>query len=247
MIDRTDSAGTSTPNAREVIYYTGISGNDLTGVQRPADSSTARQHSDGAIVEFTPTVGMWNSLTTIVATAMTSDGYLKGIASPVSIADGRFINLTDTSIASIARAEISTLIVPGAMASTVSVAGLLNASGASIVGFPVVPTFVFIGNLSGPTTILQTPLVAPRAFTVSWINVITRTVASGASAIVDINKNGTTIFTDQNTRPAIAGGGTFVSASSIAVKAFNEGDRISWDYDTTGGHITDIDVIIRSI
>lgn len=86
VIDRTDSAGTATPNAREVISYTGVSGSDLTGVTRGADGSTARTHADGALVEFTPTIGMWNSLATIVATAVTSDGYLKAIASPVSIA-----------------------------------------------------------------------------------------------------------------------------------------------------------------
>lgn len=110
VIDRTDSAGTSTPNAREVIYYTGISGNDLTGVTRGADGSTARSHSDGAIVETMPTIGMWNSLTTIVATAMTSDGYLKAIASPVSIARGQFTQFVTPSIASIARAEIGTFL-----------------------------------------------------------------------------------------------------------------------------------------
>lgn len=86
VIDRTDSAGTATPNAREVVSYTGISGSDLTGCTRGADNSTARSHSSGAIVETVPTVGMWNSLTTIVLSAVDSNGYLRAIASPASIA-----------------------------------------------------------------------------------------------------------------------------------------------------------------
>ena len=212
-IDRTDSAGTSTPNAREVVYYTGISGNDLTGVTRAADGSTARSHSDGAIVETMPTIGMWNSLTTIVATGFTSDGYLKAINSPVSIG----ILHTTTRIA---------------------------VSGASITGFPtgLHPSFSFYGILSGPSTLIQTPLIMPQEGTWQWFNIMTRTVASGASAIIDININGTSIFS-AGTRPAIAGAGTFVSTASIATKGFNAGDRLSWDMDTGAGlglHITDL-------
>jgi len=74
VIDREDSSGNATPNNREVIYYTGISGNDLTGVTRAADGSTARAHSDGALVEATMTVGMFNGLASeqIIETATIS-------------------------------------------------------------------------------------------------------------------------------------------------------------------------------
>lgn len=62
IIDREDSSGTATPSSREVIYYTGISSNDLTGVTRGSDGSTARSHSDGALTESTMTIGMFNGL-----------------------------------------------------------------------------------------------------------------------------------------------------------------------------------------
>lgn len=68
VIDREDGNGTATPNAREVVYYTGISGNQLTGCTRGADSSTARSHNDGALVEVTFTIGMWNNLVDILKT-----------------------------------------------------------------------------------------------------------------------------------------------------------------------------------
>ena len=106
----------------------------------------------------------------------------------------------------------------------------------------------FIGSISGPTTLVQTPLPMPRAGIWNYVNVITRTVASGASAIIDINKNGTSIFA-AGTRPTIVGAGTFVSTASIATKNFDRGDRISWDADTGAGlglSITDFDIILRS-
>ncbi len=235
VIDRVDSSGISTPSAREVVAYTGISGNNLTGCSRGADGSTARSHSDGAVVETTPTIGLWNNLVTIVSTGFTSDGYLKAINSPVSIARAELTQAVIPSIASIAQIHSTNVFASG-----ITITGNLNVSGASVVGaFPLHPTFSFIGALSGPTTTIQTPVPMPYAGSFRYFSLITRTVASGASAIVDININGTSIF-DAGTRPSIAGGGTFVSTASIAVKAFAKGARLSWDYDTTGGLITDM-------
>jgi hypothetical protein len=151
VIDRVDSNGNSTPNAREVVAYTGVSGNDLTGCSRGADGSTNRAHSNGAIVETMPTVGMWNSLSTIVASGLDSNGYLRAIASPVSIARGQFTQIVVPSVASLARAEIAFL--ENKQAAVTSVASIaeakitraflagvtittsINAANASIVGF----------------------------------------------------------------------------------------------------------------
>lgn len=232
VIDREDGSGNATPNAREVVYFTGISGNDITGVTRGADGSTARSHSDGALVEATMTVGLYNSLVSIVDMTTDSNGLLRAVVSPVTI-----------SILNVPLARISSALI-----SVVSVLGHLNASGASVTGFPLTPTFVFSGSLSGPTTFIQTPLVMPRAGQWGFVNFITRTVASGASMFVDINKNGTSIF-DAGTRPVIAGGGTFYSSASIAVKNFDRGDRITWDLDGAGsgvGHITDFNIQLVS-
>lgn len=110
VIDRVDANNNSTPNSREVVSYTGISGSDLTGCTRGADSSTARSHSDGAIVETTPTIGMWNSLVTMTSTAINTDGYLKAINSPVSITWAEHKNLAISSIASIKQIYTDTFI-----------------------------------------------------------------------------------------------------------------------------------------
>lgn len=216
IIDRIDSSGTVTPNAREFVTYTGISGNDLTGCTRGADQSTAQAHADAAIVETTPTVGMWNSLATIVASGLDSNGYLRALASPASIAN----------------IHTSKLFAAG-----VTVTSSINVASASVIGVGLFPTFQFVGTLSGATALLQTPLSLPKVGTFSWFSVMTRTQASTASVIIDINLNGTSIFA-AGTRPAIAGGGTFVSTASIATKNFGAGNRLSWDFDN--GFVTDL-------
>lgn len=233
VINREDGSGTATPSAREVIYFTGISGNDITlpAAGRGADGSTARSHSDGALVESTITVGVWNSMATVIDRAIDDNGYLRAIASPASIA----ILHTQTLL----RAS-------SALISVATILSHLNASGASITGFPLTPTFVFQGSMSGATTFPQTPLVMPRAGQWSFVNFITRTVSSGASSYIDINKNGVSIF-EAGTRPVIAGAGTFYSSASILTKNFNRGDRITWDFDnSTPTHITDFNIELVS-
>jgi len=241
VIDRVNSAGTATPNSREVIYFTGISGNDLTTVTRGADGSTARSHNDGAVVEFTPTIGLYNSLATIVSAGLSGDGYLLPIASPASI-QRLEANIMYASLASLAIIRTSTNIDASGASVTLSdlrTTRFINVSGASILGIPAVIMWEIKATISGATTILSVPAPIHRAGQWRYANFITRTVASGVSAIVDINRNGTSIFAAVG-RPMIAAGGTFVSTASIGTKGFDQGDRYTLDYDGTAGTITDI-------
>lgn len=116
----------------------------------------------------------------------------------------------------------------------------LNISGASLTGtFPRILAWRFSGAFSGASTLLMPPLMAPQGGNWQWFTFVTRTVASGVSAIVDINRAGTSIFNVVG-RPMIAAGGTFVSTASIATKVIAAGDQFTIDYDGTGGLITDI-------
>lgn len=218
VIDRVDANGVSTPNAREVVSYTGISGSDLTGCVRGADGSTQQAHSDAAVVETMPTVGMWNSLTTIVATAITSDGYLRATASPVTVGRLEAKNLY-ASVASIAQVYIT---------------GRLEASGASITGFGIYPVFSSSGNFSGPTLAIGGVIRAPRAGTLQWVSATTRYVVSTASIGIDFKIRDVTAFANATMRPSIAAGGTYVSTASLSVKNINQGDLLSADIATVG-------------
>ena len=239
IIDRENSAGTATPNSREFITYTGISGSDLTGVTRAADGSTARTHSDGALVEFVPTIGMWNSLTTIVRTGFTEDGYLRAINSPVSIAIGRFTQFDVPSIASIARGEIPFGRIPSALISVATILGHLNVSGASVSGFARTFVWYMPGFASAATTNVMR-LITPFDGTFRAFSMITRTPVSAASLSVALYniRSGASVFNTIG-RPAILGGGTFVSTASINTPNFTAGDVLRSDIET-GGSVADI-------
>ena len=226
VIDRVDSNGTSTPSLREVVSYTGISGSDLTGCTRGADGSTQQAHSDLAVVETTPTTGMWNNLATILVQGMTVDGYLKAIASPVSIQ----------------RLEAKQLYASVASIAQIYTTGRLEVSGASITGIGIYPVFSSTGNHSGPTLAIGGVLRAPVAGTLQWVSVSTRYVVSTASIGIDFKIRDTSIFANATTRPSIAAGGTFVSTASIATRNINRGDLLSADIATVG-----IDGFVRTI
>lgn len=225
IVDRVDASGNKlSPALREIIAYTGISVNDLTGCTRGFDQSTAQIHADGAVVETGPTVGMWNNLATIVASGLDNNGYLRAINSPVSLAFPQIIQTAVTSVASIASLFIS---------------ARLDVSGASITGLGLSPVFRGSGAYSGPTTAIGGIVSTPRVNTYQWFSVITRTVASGGSIVFDFMKNGVSIFAGV-TKPTIVGGGTFVSTASINTKNFLPGEVLRFDINTGVGVITDV-------
>jgi len=115
VINREDGNGTATPGAREIVHYTGISSNDLTGCTRGEEGETARAHVDGSLVEAVFTVEMWNDLREAVDVALSTDGTdlaISGTASIAALSLDTFLTsprLAITSVASIARAEIGVL------------------------------------------------------------------------------------------------------------------------------------------
>ena len=114
VIDREDGSGTATPSAREIVHFTGISGSDLTGCTRGEESSTARAHNDGALVEAVFTVESWNDLVTATSAVVSADGANVAVTGTASIAALNANALVGNSavlasIASIARVETSYL------------------------------------------------------------------------------------------------------------------------------------------
>lgn len=115
IVNREDGDGTATPNSREIIHYTGINSNDLTGCTRGEENSTARSHADGSLVEAVFTVEMWGDLRDAVAAALSTDGSDLAITGTASIATldlDTFLThprLAITSVASVARGEVTVL------------------------------------------------------------------------------------------------------------------------------------------
>ena len=241
VIDRVDSSGTvKTSSLWEYVKVTNVASNTLT-ITRAQGGSTAQAHSSGAVVEAVVTSSMFEDWYAVLNPEHDSAGG-HVIVGTMTVAGMNLI-----SVASIAMAGVTKLFAANATLTNVQAITTFNASGASVnMNYPTTPVFVITGNLGGATTLVSTPMVMPRGGNWLYANFWTRTVASGVSAIVDLNKNGTSVF-DTIGRPMIAAGGTFVSTASILTKAFNQGDRISLDYDGTAGSITDINAMLVSI
>lgn len=231
VIDRQDGSGNNTPTKREFVTYTGISGNDLTGVTRGVAGSTAQAHTSGALVEETMSVTHWNDLYDFLTTEHTGTG--THVLSTPTITSARMITSIQASGASVILGQTT-------------LNGLLQASGASIVGsFPLYPTWVIPGFASAATTGAGKPLAMPRAGNWESFTLLTRTPVSTASLTITVNKNGVAIF-DTIGRPNILGGGTFVSTASVATKVFAAGDIFTVDI-STGGNVSDLTLIGKGV
>lgn len=68
------------------------------------------------------------------------------------------------------------------------------------------------------------------------------TAPTGANFVLDVNKNGTTIFTDQTNRPFIATGTFPANAFRPQSVSFVGGDRLSYDVDVIGSSVAGSDL-----
>ena len=73
-----------------------------------------------------------------------------------------------------------------------------------------------------------------RNMTIEEVEISVGTAPTGQAIVVDINKNGVTIFTNQAHRPQIAAGANVGTTTDIDVPAWNDGDYLTMDVDQTG-------------
>lgn len=83
-------------------------------------------------------------------------------------------------------------------------------------------------------------------YTVETIRASVNTAPTGAAILVDVNKNGSTIFTTQGDRPSIAISG-FTDTATPNVLTYAAGDYITVDVDQIGSTVagSDLTVTIR--
>lgn len=84
-------------------------------------------------------------------------------------------------------------------------------------------------------------------YVVETIRAAVNTAPTGASLIVDVNKNGTTIYTTQSARPTIAASGFTATGNSPAITTFAAGDYMTVDVDQVGSTVagSDLTVTVR--
>lgn len=98
------------------------------------------------------------------------------------------------------------------------------------------------GDLEVKTGLIS--VIAPTAMTITEIRLAVGTAPTDADLIVDINKNGTTIYTTQANRPTITASGTSATATDPDVTSLALGDILSLDVDQIGSTIAGADLSV---
>lgn len=95
-------------------------------------------------------------------------------------------------------------------------------------------TFMFTreGELEGATGPLR--IYAPGNLTITEVFIAVNTAPTGGPIVVDVNKNGTTIFTDQGKRPSIAATENTDTSDAPDVTALAKNDYLTMDIDLVG-------------
>lgn len=83
------------------------------------------------------------------------------------------------------------------------------------------------------------------AWTITQVRASVGTAPTGASLIVDCNKNGTTVFTTQSNRPTIAASGFTDLADAINVTALADGDYLTVDVDQIGSSVAGSNLTVQ--
>jgi len=106
-------------------------------------------------------------------------------------------------------------------------------------------TFVFTaeGNLEVSSKPLR--IYLPGDFTIDKVYISVNTPPIGTSIIVDINKNGTTIFTTQANRPEITISGYTGESGTPDITSLALNDYLTFDIDQIGSTIAGADLTIH--
>jgi hypothetical protein len=81
--------------------------------------------------------------------------------------------------------------------------------------------------------------------TIKKVFLAASTAPVGAAVIVDIHKNGTTIFTTQSNRPQIASGANTGQSTTIEVPTWLDGEYLTMEIDQVGSSTAGADLVVH--
>lgn len=90
----------------------------------------------------------------------------------------------------------------------------------------------------------NTRLRFPFAVTIDSVAITAGSSPSGAAILVDVNKNGTTIFSTQGNRPSIAVGANASGDQVPDITALTVGDYLTVDLDQVGSALPGGDLLV---
>lgn len=104
-------------------------------------------------------------------------------------------------------------------------------------------TFTKAGTLTTGTGAFR--WYASRSYVIEQVRASVNGAPTGSSILVDVNKNGTTIFTTQSNRPTIAVSTNTDLADAINVTTFASGDYLTADVDQIGSGTAGSDLTVQ--
>ncbi|TDD18519.1 hypothetical protein E1218_25800 [Kribbella turkmenica] len=119
----------------------------------------------------------------------------------------------------------------------------------SIDGVLVVPVEAYTFSVTGAVTVAtgKSRIYLEGDYVVETVRAAVNTAPTGSALVVDVNKNGTTIYTDQGQRPSIAAGSNSATGNEPAVTTLAAGDFLTVDVDQVGSTAagSDLTVTVR--
>jgi hypothetical protein len=119
----------------------------------------------------------------------------------------------------------------------------------TIDGVLVVPIEAYTFSVTGVVAVAtgKSRIYLEGDYVVETVRAAVNTGPTGAALVVDVNKNGTTIYTDQSDRPSITAGTNSATGNEPAVTALAAGDYLTVDVDQAGSTAagSDLTVTVR--
>ena len=116
-----------------------------------------------------------------------------------------------------------------------------SSGGGTIVGQFVLPR---TGELSVGTDVSPLPIFAGGSLIITEVYAYVKTAPVGAALIIDVNKNGTTIFTTQSGRPQIASGANSDTSDEPDITSLIKNDKLTIDIDQVGSSTPGSDLVV---
>jgi hypothetical protein len=108
-------------------------------------------------------------------------------------------------------------------------------------------TLTVAGTLTVDPGLLRLYNLTGKDLTISKVHLAVNTAPTGAAIIVDVNENGTTIFTTQGNRPQIAVSAFTGESTTIDDASWADGNYLQADVDQIGSTIAGDDLTITII
>jgi len=116
----------------------------------------------------------------------------------------------------------------------------------TIDGVLAVPIEAYTFSVTGAVAVAtgKSRIYLENDYVVETVRAAVNTAPTGAALVVDVNKNGTTIYTDQGKRPSIAAGTNTDLGDSPDVTALAAGDYLTVDVDQVGSTVSGADLTV---